>query len=95
MQTMYGKCSKKGFQATYEMLHGINSKTQLRVVGGTQSLPGTLPWQIEIVNKYDSDWVCGGTLVSSTKIDGHQKQVSNSNKLQNHARFSLKIFDFF
>ena len=32
------------------------------------SMPGQLPWQIEIFNKYDFDWVCGGTLVSPTKI---------------------------
>ena len=42
-------------------------------MGGSPSLPGQLPWQIEIVNKYDPDWVCGGTLVSPTKIVRSQK----------------------
>ena len=51
----------------------VRLKTQLRVVGGSPSLPGQLPWQIEILNKYDPDWVCGGTLISPTKIVWYQK----------------------
>jgi len=45
-----------------------DDRRDLRVLGGGMSMPGQLPWQIEIFNKYDFDWVCGGTLVSPTKI---------------------------
>ena len=71
---MFGRYTQKGFQDTrWKQFPNTSLKTQLRVVGGSPSFPGQLPWQIEIVHKYDPDWVCGGTLISPTKIVRCQK----------------------
>ena len=78
---MFGRYTKKGLQATrWKQFPNISLKTQLRVVGGSPSLPGQLPWQIEIVHKYDPDWVCGGTLISPTKIVRCQKLTNYFNE---------------
>ena len=78
---MFGRYTQKGFQDTrWKQFPNTSLKTQLRVVGGSPSLPGQLPWQIEIVHKYDPDWVCGGTLISPTKIVRCQKLTNHFNE---------------